>query len=66
MADQSDQSKSGDQQAKKNEVLDALRKEGITDLDKLAEEVAKRTGTQAGQGATAMSIVGGPHYVVSS
>ena len=51
----------------KQDILDALRKEGITDLDKLADVVVRNVGSGAstGSGAVVNATVCGNWFCVT-
>jgi hypothetical protein len=51
----------------KKDILDALKKEGITDLDKLADVVVSKVGSKAsvGSGAVVNSAVCGNWFCVT-
>ena len=51
----------------KKDILDALKKEGITDLDKLADVVVSKVGSGAstGSGAVVNSAVCGNWFCVT-
>jgi hypothetical protein len=51
----------------KRDILDALKKEGITDLDKLADVVVSKVGSTAstGSGAVVNSAVCGNWFCVT-
>ncbi|MEK6288603.1 MAG: hypothetical protein AABO57_23035 [Acidobacteriota bacterium] len=51
----------------KKDILDALKKEGITDLDKLADVVVSKTGSaaSAGSGAVVNSTICGNWFCVT-
>jgi len=51
----------------KQDILDALKKEGITDLDKLADIVVSKTssGASTGSGAVVNSTVCGNWFCVT-
>jgi hypothetical protein len=51
----------------KKDILDALKKEGITDLDKLADVVVNKVGSKAsaGSGAVVNSAVCGNWFCVT-
>jgi hypothetical protein len=51
----------------KKDILDALKKEGITDLDKLADVVVSKVGSKAsvGSGAVVNSTVCGNWFCVT-
>ena len=53
-------------QLSKEQILDALRKEGITSLDQLADFAAKKaaSGKDSGGGIAATAIIG-PYFFVT-
>ncbi|HJQ37790.1 MAG TPA: hypothetical protein VKB93_11690 [Thermoanaerobaculia bacterium] len=50
-------------QLSKEQVLDALRKEGITNIDQLADFAAKKS---SGTGKAVAAAIIGPHWFVTA
>lgn len=67
MSSQSGGSGGGQSKPTKQDILDALSKEGITDLDKLADVVVNKVGSGAssGGGAVVNSTVCGNWFCVT-
>jgi len=57
----------GQSKPTKQDILDALRKEGITDLDTLADKVVSNVGasSSAGSGAVVNTAVCGNYFCVT-